>query len=58
MQPTIFAHTPEDAKMMKEEIFGPVVNINVFGSEDEVLARANATECVASSNPCRCMLMC
>lgn len=44
--------------MMKEEIFGPVVNINVFGSEDEVLARANATECVASSNPCRCMLMC
>jgi acyl-CoA reductase-like NAD-dependent aldehyde dehydrogenase len=44
IQPTIFKNTPEDAKMMKEEIFGPVVNINVFKSEDEVLAKANNTE--------------
>jgi acyl-CoA reductase-like NAD-dependent aldehyde dehydrogenase len=44
IQPTIFKNTPEDAKIMKEEIFGPVVNINIFKSEDEVLAKANNTE--------------
>lgn len=44
IQPTIFKNTPEDAKIMKEEIFGPVVNINVFKTEDEVLVKANNTE--------------
>lgn len=44
IQPTIFKNTPEDAKIMKEEVFGPVVNINVFKSEDDVLAKANNTE--------------
>jgi acyl-CoA reductase-like NAD-dependent aldehyde dehydrogenase len=44
IQPTIFKNTPEDAKIMKEEIFGPVVNINVFKTEDEVLTKANNTE--------------
>ncbi|KAH9883015.1 hypothetical protein J1614_000382 [Plenodomus biglobosus] len=44
IQPTIFKNTPEDAKIMKEEIFGPVVNINVFASEEEALAKANNTE--------------
>jgi len=29
---------------MKEEIFGPVVSINAFISEDEGLAKANDTE--------------
>lgn len=49
IQPTIFKNTPEDAKIMKEEIFGPVVNINVFTTEDEVLAKANNTEYVIES---------
>lgn len=44
IQPTIFTNTPEDAAIMKEEVFGPVVNINVFKTEDEVLAKANDTE--------------
>ncbi|KAF2655699.1 aldehyde dehydrogenase-like protein [Lophiostoma macrostomum CBS 122681] len=44
IQPTIFTNTPEDATVMKEEIFGPVVNINVFKTEEEVLAKANNTE--------------
>ncbi|ORY17943.1 aldehyde dehydrogenase [Clohesyomyces aquaticus] len=44
IQPTIFTNTPEDAAVMKEEIFGPVVNINVFKAEEEVLAKANNTE--------------
>ncbi|KAF7718722.1 Uncharacterized protein PECH_004296 [Penicillium ucsense] len=44
IQPTVFVETPEDSKVMKEEIFGPVVNINTFTDEDDVVARANDTE--------------
>jgi acyl-CoA reductase-like NAD-dependent aldehyde dehydrogenase len=44
IQPTIFTNTPEDATIMKEEVFGPVVNINVFKTEEEVLEKANNTE--------------
>ena len=42
--PTVFTKTPEDAKIMKEETFGPVVNINTFATEDEVIKKANDTE--------------
>lgn len=42
--PTIFTDTPEDSQIMKEEVFGPVVNINIFDKEEEVLAKANNTE--------------
>jgi aldehyde dehydrogenase (NAD+) len=44
VEPTIFTNTPEDAKIMKEEIFGPVVVINRFKSEEEVIQKANDTE--------------
>ncbi|KAJ5414317.1 hypothetical protein N7509_000944 [Penicillium cosmopolitanum] len=44
VNPTIFTETPEDAKIMKEEIFGPVVNINTFKTEDEVIKKANNTD--------------
>ncbi|EHK96295.1 putative Aldehyde dehydrogenase [Glarea lozoyensis 74030] len=44
IQPTIFTSTSEDSQIMKEEVFGPVVNINVFHSEKDVLAKANDTE--------------
>lgn len=42
--PTVFLHTPEEAVVMKEEIFGPVVNINTFKTEEEVIAKANDSE--------------
>ncbi|KAK5939864.1 hypothetical protein PMZ80_008246 [Knufia obscura] len=42
--PTIISNAPEDSRVMKEEIFGPVVCINTFTDEDEVLKRANDTE--------------
>lgn len=42
--PTIFVDTPEDARIMKEEIFGPVVVINVFSTEEEVMSKANNSE--------------
>lgn len=44
IEPTIIANAPEDSKVMKEEIFGPVVCINTFTDEAEVLKRANDTE--------------
>src|SRR5438105_2640944 len=34
----------DDAKMLNEEIFGPVASIQSFKSEDEVITRANNTE--------------
>ncbi|OJJ07158.1 hypothetical protein ASPVEDRAFT_201784 [Aspergillus versicolor CBS 583.65] len=42
--PVIFTDTPEDAQIMKEEVFGPVVNINIFETEAEVVQKVNATE--------------
>ena len=42
--PTIFTHAPENSKIMKEEIFGPVVVVNTFISEAEVIKKANNTE--------------
>jgi aspartate-semialdehyde dehydrogenase len=35
---------PDDAVIMREETFGPVAAMVTFDSEDEVVARANATE--------------
>lgn len=43
-QPTLLADVPDDALIMREETFGPVAAITPFDSEDEVIARANATE--------------
>ncbi|EPE36534.1 ALDH-like protein [Glarea lozoyensis ATCC 20868] len=44
VHPVIFNDAPEDHAIMKEEIFGPVVVINTFSSEEEVIAKANDTE--------------
>ncbi|KAE9963978.1 hypothetical protein BLS_008767 [Venturia inaequalis] len=44
VHPVIFANQPEDSQMMKEEVFGPVVVINTFKTEDEVIVKANDTE--------------
>ncbi|KAL9052640.1 MAG: hypothetical protein Q9162_005267 [Coniocarpon cinnabarinum] len=43
-EPTIFTGVPENARLLKEEIFGPVVAINTFKTEEEALAKANDTE--------------
>ena len=44
VQPTIIKDAPEDSRVMKEEIFGPVVAFNSFTDEEEVMKRANDTE--------------
>ncbi len=44
MQPTVFADVTDDMTIAREEIFGPVMSVLDFDSEEEVLARANDTE--------------
>lgn len=41
--PTVFADVPPEARIFQEEIFGPVVTITPFDSEEEALALANST---------------
>jgi aspartate-semialdehyde dehydrogenase len=43
-EPTVLADLPEDAAIFREETFGPIAAFAPFEREDEVLARANATE--------------
>ena len=43
-RPTVFADVNPDMTIMREEIFGPVLSIMPFDSEDEVLEIANDTE--------------
>jgi succinate-semialdehyde dehydrogenase/glutarate-semialdehyde dehydrogenase len=43
-EPTVLADVPDDARLLKEEIFGPVAPIKGFLSEDEAIAAANDTE--------------
>lgn len=44
VSPTIFAEAAEDSAIMKEEIFGPVVVINSFETEEEAVRKANDSE--------------
>ncbi|MEI8276280.1 MAG: NAD-dependent succinate-semialdehyde dehydrogenase, partial [Hyphomicrobiales bacterium] len=41
---TVITNVPDSAKMLREEIFGPVASIQTFKAEDEVIKRANDTE--------------
>jgi acyl-CoA reductase-like NAD-dependent aldehyde dehydrogenase len=43
VEPTIFLNARKDATIMREEIFGPVLNIVPFDSIDEVEELGNAT---------------
>ncbi len=44
MQPTVFADVTDDMTIAREEIFGPVMSVLDFDTEEEVTARANDTE--------------
>lgn len=44
IQPTVFTDCRDDMKIVKEEIFGPVMTILTYDSVDEAVKRANATE--------------
>ncbi|WP_237056637.1 betaine-aldehyde dehydrogenase [Microbulbifer sediminum] len=43
VEPTIFDGLTDDMTIVKEEIFGPVLSLLGFSTEDEVLERANKT---------------
>lgn len=43
VRPTIFDNCTSDMKIVREEIFGPVVSIQTFKTEEEAIAMANDT---------------
>jgi succinate-semialdehyde dehydrogenase/glutarate-semialdehyde dehydrogenase len=42
--PTVLTDVPADARLLEEEIFGPVAPIRAFDSEEEAIAAANDTQ--------------
>ena len=43
IEPTVFADVSDDMTIAREEIFGPVMSVLSFDTEDEAIARANST---------------
>ncbi|HEY3864462.1 MAG TPA: NAD-dependent succinate-semialdehyde dehydrogenase [Solirubrobacteraceae bacterium] len=43
-EPTVLADVPGEARLLREEIFGPVAPIATFSTEEQALAAANLTE--------------
>lgn len=43
VQPTIFLNPAKDARIYREEIFGPVLSIMTFETEEEAVKLANDT---------------
>lgn len=44
VEPTVISGVPDHSILMKEELFGPVVLLNTFRTDEEALRRANNTE--------------
>ncbi|KUN23722.1 betaine aldehyde dehydrogenase [Streptomyces antibioticus] len=42
-KPTVIADLPNDSRVIQEEIFGPVLTVQPFDSEDEAVRLANST---------------
>ncbi|PKN42998.1 MAG: betaine-aldehyde dehydrogenase [Deltaproteobacteria bacterium HGW-Deltaproteobacteria-18] len=43
VEPTLFTECTNDMRIVQEEVFGPVITIERFSTEDEALTRANST---------------
>jgi succinate-semialdehyde dehydrogenase/glutarate-semialdehyde dehydrogenase len=43
-EPTVLTDVPATARLVREEIFGPVAAISTFATDEEAIARANDTE--------------
>lgn len=44
IEPTLFADVTDEMTIAREEIFGPIMSVLKFATEDEALARANDTQ--------------
>jgi betaine-aldehyde dehydrogenase len=44
LEPTVFADVTDEMTIAREEIFGPVMSVLDFDTEEEAIERANATE--------------
>ncbi|MCW5873501.1 MAG: aldehyde dehydrogenase family protein [Anaerolineales bacterium] len=44
LKPTVFSYSDDSLRLVQEEIFGPVAAVTAFDDEDELIARANATQ--------------
>jgi succinate-semialdehyde dehydrogenase / glutarate-semialdehyde dehydrogenase len=42
-EPTVLGDVPDDARLLEEEIFGPVAPVTSVGSEEEAIEKANDT---------------
>ena len=43
MEPTILTQCRDDMRVVREEIFGPVMSVLTFSDEQDAITRANAT---------------
>jgi 5-carboxymethyl-2-hydroxymuconic-semialdehyde dehydrogenase len=43
-RPTLFGDVPEGAEVLRKEVFGPVLTLQTFETEDEAIALANETD--------------
>ena len=41
VEPTVFADVPQDARLLQEEVFGPVLTVSTFADEAEAIQRSN-----------------
>ncbi len=41
--PTVLANVPDDAAILREEVFGPVLTVEAYDGVDDAVRRANAT---------------
>ena len=42
--PTVLGEVPSDARILREEVFGPVAPVSTFSTEEQAIEAANATE--------------
>jgi acyl-CoA reductase-like NAD-dependent aldehyde dehydrogenase len=44
IEPTLLLHANEMSKVICQEVFGPVITVNIVGNIDEAISRVNASE--------------
>lgn len=52
VEPTIFLNPKDDARIYREEIFGPVITLRTFKTEEEAIKLANDTSYGLSGEQC------